>query len=81
MEQNPTTNEELSAQLEKITTLLTNLVTTVNILTVARGANPPTAAHPAATAIAFTPGVAASNNLIDFSTRLVLHLTWKQNKW
>ncbi len=66
MAQNPPSNEKLAAQLGQLTTIVANLATAVNNLAGAGAANP---APAAAAAFALTPGLAAGNNLIDFSTK------------
>ncbi len=70
MAQNPPTNEELAAQLRQLTTIVANLATAVNSLTTAGGVNPNSPAQQAAaTGFALTPGLAAGDNLIDFSMK------------
>ncbi len=94
MVQNPPTNEELAAQLGQLTTIVANLAAAVNNLATTGGANPPrTTQQAAATDFALTPGLAAGNNLINFSTKNGLALykagieplptafDLKRNKW
>ncbi len=76
MAQNPPTNKQLAAQLGQLTTIVANLATAINNLTTAGGLNPnPLAQQAAATGFALTPGIAAGDNLINFSTKngLVLY--------